>query len=87
MLDILDVVQLNRLTLYVQDHLHINSLEDNGNYHIPSCVPLPRHRINNYAMQENLRLMSMRGDMLGSYHPNATSNGPLPPPSSMHDLD
>ncbi|KAL3844191.1 hypothetical protein ACJIZ3_001594 [Penstemon smallii] len=87
MLDILNAVQLNRLTLYVQDHLHINNLEDNDNYHIPSCVPLPRYVINNYVMQENLRLMSMRGDMLGSYHPNGMSNGPLPPPSSMDDLD
>ncbi|KAL3830934.1 hypothetical protein ACJIZ3_019736 [Penstemon smallii] len=87
MLDILNVVQLNRLTLYVQDHLGINNLEDNDNYHLPSSVPLPRYVINNYVMQENLRLMSMREDRLRSYYPNGMSNGPLPPPSSMNDLD
>ncbi|KAL3849423.1 hypothetical protein ACJIZ3_011305 [Penstemon smallii] len=87
MLDILNVVQLNRLTFYVQDHLYINNLEVNDNYRIPSCVPLPRYVTNNYAMEENLRLMSMRRDTLRSYHPNRMSNGPLPPPSSMDDID
>ncbi|KAL3813168.1 hypothetical protein ACJIZ3_014436 [Penstemon smallii] len=64
MFSIMKTVQLYKITIYAQEKISIRSTMTSQSYNIPPCMPIPNEPINNYVIQENVRLEEIRRQML-----------------------